>query len=102
MWSADDGGRSQRLVLLGKGVGQGSGLRVGRNEEEVDSLWNSVARIANAIVICVECLMAQLAAPDRDNLRRDAGVLLGQDPMIGQTRQPALGQTKNVKDRYFH
>jgi hypothetical protein len=47
-------------------------------------------------------LVPQLAAPNRDRLRRYRCVLLSQDEPIREVDGMAGRQTENLEDSYFH
>jgi len=91
------------LHLAGRiGVGQGAGLRVGGEEDEIEAVRQQSSGIALSVVGGIGNLVPQLPAPDCYGLGSDARVLLLQDPAVGEVDPSPRRVDEDVEDADPH
>ena len=100
---ADDRQRFPHAIDLGQGVSQRAGLRVARDENNIELVGKQADRVPLPVVGGVPDLMSELPAPNGDGLRNYAGVILLEKSAVGEIR-PAFGRRflDQLDDPDFH
>ena len=77
-------------------------LRVAGDEHDVQVGGQQTVRAAQTVVGGVEGFVPLPAAPHRDGLRGDAGVLLGDEQLIGEVHRAPDRRTEKIEDSDSH
>jgi hypothetical protein len=100
--AADHRADTGSAVELRQRVGEVADLRVAGDEHHVQVGGQQAVRPAEAVIGRVERLVALPAAPHRDGLRRDTGVLLGDQQLISEIDRTPDRRTEKVEDSDSH
>src|SRR5438045_133602 len=83
-------------------VGEMADLRIAGDEHDVQVGRQQAMRPAQTVIGGVERLVPQPAAPYRDGLRGDAGVLLGDQQLVGEVDRAPGRRTEKIEDSDSH